>query len=445
MIPAVTDIAKRRAIEWEDALRYCTLVREGAGIYRWYLRRPPAGTRPDELAASIHALCAAARRLRNPDTVAAVREEIIRRVKSLDPFQVDWSRFAPKIDDRSIAKAAILKRRVGLHERGVIYIGFEAHWIKLLRHLDKSTLAKFEDRYSVVVAPSSNPHNVINYVFPTAFRRPVWSLINHAEDRETIAKVSANYRVVPLYTSHWVNPELFEPRPRSERDIDIIMVAGFGKVKRHHLLFQALRSMPKAVRAQIVGQDQDGRTEDTIRGMARSYGVADRVTLVANAKYQAVIASLCRARVSVLLSVNEGSSVIVSESLFADTPMAIFEHASNGSRAFINESTGVFLRESDLGGQLMRFLDTADSFAPRRWALDQISCFNSTATLNGLLKQHAIESGESWTEDIVPVCWCPDVRLARREDALRLATEWAEIRHRFGLEIGADPARESRR
>ena len=85
---------------------------------------------------------------------------------------------------------------------------------------------------------------------------------------------------VPLLASHWVNPDLYQPLLKSERPYDLIMVASWGKVKRHQVLFRALRSLPTNLRVLLVGQDQEGRTADTIRELARGYGVADRLELV---------------------------------------------------------------------------------------------------------------------------------------------------------------------
>jgi glycosyltransferase involved in cell wall biosynthesis len=239
-----------------------------------------------------------------------------------------------------------------------------------------------------------------------------------------------------MLASHWVNPSLFRPLPRGERDIDLVMVAAWGKYKRHHVLFRALREMPKQLNVQLVGQDQEGRTADTIRAEAASYGVEDRFGLTANASYEQVVETLCRAKASVLLSLQEGSAVVVAESLFADTPVALLENAQIGSRAFINESTGMLLRRRDLAGQLMQFLARSDLFRPRMWAERHISCSQSTDRLNRILEQHALGDGQSWTGDIFPLCWRPDPRLVHREHWQELSAERAEFRSRYGLEVG---------
>src|SRR5208337_4855289 len=115
-----------------------------------------------------------------------------------------------------------------------------------------------------------------NYVFPAAFPGVLFSLISHAEEVDVLPAISPNYAVVPLYASSWVDPRRFQPLPRSQRDVDLIMVANFAKFKRHFALFGALRHLPRQLRVLLIGQDQDGRTAETIRDEARCYGVADR-------------------------------------------------------------------------------------------------------------------------------------------------------------------------
>src|SRR5207244_1491352 len=128
------------------------------------------------------------------------------------------------------------------------------------------------------------------------FPGPVFTLISNNDDIDVLPRIAANYRVVPLFASSWSLPELFQPRPRHERDIDLIMVANFAKFKRHHALFRALRRLPHDWRVELIGQDQDGRTADTIRAVARAYGVEKRIHIIEHAPHEVVRERLCRAR-----------------------------------------------------------------------------------------------------------------------------------------------------
>ena len=71
-------------------------------------------------------------------------------------------------------------------------------------------------------------------------------------------------------------------------------------------------------------------------------------------------------RISVIFSRREGSCVVVAESFFADTPVALLHGAPPiGSSHYINDRTGVFLKGSRLDRQLKHFLETSDTYHPR--------------------------------------------------------------------------------
>jgi glycosyltransferase involved in cell wall biosynthesis len=424
---------KRYALETEDWLRYNRAVRALLSRYALWTDRLAPAANDQALARSVGRLCAAARLTCSGLEVQRIQRSIRERVAQLDARRVDWSEFVPHSDTRHASRAVLLKPWLGPREKGVLFVSFEREWFKLYRHCDLDDLAR---RYMLVVAPSSSPHNIVNYVFPAVYPETVFSLLSNESDQEVLPRIAPNLVPVPLYASHWVNPRLFAPLPRDRRDFDVIMVAAFGKVKRHHVLFQAIRKMPGGLRILLVGQDQDARTGDNIRDQARWYGVHDRVTVLSNQTYAQVAQALCRARVSVILSRREGSCVVIAESMFADTPAAVLDNAVLGSRAFINEQTGRFLNEEALAEQLTDFVANADRYTPRRWALEHISCFKSSERLNEILKKHALATGQTWTRDLAPLTWCPDPCLVNREDAARLADATREFETRYGLEIG---------
>jgi glycosyltransferase involved in cell wall biosynthesis len=420
---------KRRWLEIEDWLRYHPRIRHS--ICRYELWRSRA-----QRVQSIVQLCAAARLADDDELERRIQERIVERVRHLDPTRLDWAELVPDFHDPRIYKAAILKPWLGPNEKGVIFISFEGQWVRLL---NQNKPREFADRYTVVIAPSSSPHNFVNYVFPPAYPTPIFTLISNPHDLDVLPRVSSRLMVVPLYASHWVNPDLYQPLPKTERPYDLIMVASWGKVKRHQALFSALRTMPNDVRVVLVGQDQDGRSADTIRTLARCYGVEHRFTILSNQPYREVTKLFCQARSSVVLSKREGSCVVVAESLFADTPVGLLRGAVIGSGVFLNEQTGRFLDENELARALTDFVRNADRYQPRAWAEQNISCWRSTQILNELLKQHALERGQAWTQDLAPLQWSPDPLVARPEDRQRLAPERMEIAQRFGLEIGPPP------
>src|SRR5205085_2154042 len=148
--------------------------------------------------------------------------------------------------------------------------------------------------------------SLVSYLFPRSYPDTVFSLIANSRDVEVLPRISTNYRIVPLYASSWVDPEEFRPLPFPERDLDIIMVANFSRFKRHFALFKALRKMPADLRVVLIGQDQDDRGAEAIYHEAKSYNVHKRNTIKANVPRREVVESLCRSRVSLILSRREG-------------------------------------------------------------------------------------------------------------------------------------------
>ena len=92
------------------------------------------------------------------------------------------------------------------------------------------------------------------------------------------------------------------------------------------------------------------------------------------------------------VSRREGSCVVVAESMFADTPVAILEGVVLGSRAFVNRKDRAVPSGRPAGAQLLDFIEHAEDYQPRAWAEEQISCFRSTEVLNAQLKEAASET-----------------------------------------------------
>src|SRR5256885_6298241 len=83
----------------------------------------------------------------------------------------------------------------------------------------------------------------------------------------------------PPLASSWVDPDDFVPPLGQPKEYDLVMLAHFDPVKRHWLLFAALRKLPRSVRVLLMGLPLGGRTELDFMDEAREFGVADRFEL----------------------------------------------------------------------------------------------------------------------------------------------------------------------
>jgi glycosyltransferase involved in cell wall biosynthesis len=422
---------QRWFLELKDRLKFSGTLRGVLCRKELWSNRLPRADDPQALTRSIARLCAVARRAPREALQRRIEDRIQEHLHLLDPARVDWSAFDTGALDPRVGKAAVIKPWLGPREKGVVFFSFEDQWLKIL---PQARAAAFAERYDIVVAPTwSPPHHLVNFLFPKAYPGPVFSLISNWQDLEHFPRFAANYIMVPLFASSWVNPRYYQAVPPEQKNIDLIMVANFGTYKRHLALFKALRRKPSRLRVLLVGQEQDGRTVQTLREEARCYGVEDRFEIRCNVSNEELAQSMARARVSTVLSRREGSCVVVVESMFAGTPVGLLETAEIGSKHFINEHTGRLLRERYLAEDLTDFIANAAGYQPRQWAEQHITCAHSTAVLNGVLKKFAVEHGQEWTQDIALMCWRPDPQVVNPQDCRRLEPARKDLADRFGL------------
>lgn len=371
----------------------------------------------------------------NSGTQAAA-EDFVRQCAAQTPRgPVAWERYSPKYGIGEIQLGVVLKAPVSAREKGVVLIGFEYQWARLLR---SDHLAEFAANFELVLSPTwSPPHAMMTSVFPYQYPgERIFTLISGEEDRVIFPRLSGKYRVVPLLASNWVNPSFYEPVDSSAKNIDIVMLANFSRYKRHFALFSALQEAPTRLVACLAGRPWGGITADHMWKMAKLYGVADRIEIIEGASDAQVRNLLARAKVSLILSRQEGSCIAVAESLFAGTPVGLLEDARVGSKIFINERTGRLLKPRGLGRQLVDFVASARQFQPREWAMEHgISCFGSTRVLNGILRQEQLRQGLPWTADIAVHHWSPEPRLTSAEDRERLRPTYDYLRERLGISI----------
>ena len=363
-------------------------------------------------------------------------EKLVRDCAAQSPHgPIAWERYSPKYGVGEIQLGVVLKAPARSGEKGVVLIGFEYQWARLLR---SEHLAEFAANFELVLSPTwSPPHAMMTAVFPSRYPgERIFTLISGEEDKAIFPRLSGKYRVVPLLASNWVNPTFYEPMESSARDIDIVMLANFSRYKRHFALFSALKTAPARLVACLAGRPWGGITADQVWKMAKLYGVADRIDIIEGASDAQVRNLLARAKVSLILSRQEGSCIAVAESLFAGTPVGLLEDARVGSKVFINERTGRLLQHRGLGSQLADFVASARQFQPREWALEHgISCFGSTRVLSEILRQEQVRQGLPWTTDIAAHHWSPEPRLTSAEDRERLRPTYQYLREKLGISI----------
>jgi glycosyltransferase involved in cell wall biosynthesis len=340
--------------------------------------------------------------------------------------------------DDSIASALLLKEPGPDGEKGVLLLGMEMGWTALERAGRGTRL--FED-YNLVILSSWSPPQLHDFArLVNLSSDPIYVGVSNRADDPTYELLAPTYTPIPLMACDWLDPAEFRPRPRAERDVDILMVAGYAAYKRHWLLFEALRGMRRDLRVVLIGGPWEGRTIEHLKDEIRAFGVRQDIELPGMLPIHQVYEYLGRARASVIFSRREGACVAVAESFFSDTPVGMMRDAHVGSRAYINATTGVLFDRRHLSGQFARFLEESRGFKPRAWAIENISCHRSSTRLNEILRQDARRRGRPWTRDIAPLFWryfTP--RYLDASDARTLGPAAEGLLSRYGLRLSPPP------
>ena len=383
---------------------------------------------------SLNRLTLAARLGSGKRPLDRVETRLRRRLDEWSPDGFQWDRFLPGSQPRTVRKSIILKKPQPGGEKGVLFVSFEDNWLRLLRHADVTKLAR---DYHLIISPTwSPPHDLPLLLAVKLWPGNLFTTVSSIDDLPAFSRLSSRIITIPLLSSSWVNPDVFTPDRSQPKKYDIVMVANFALYKRHFALFRVLRDMSPEIKVVLMGRGWDGRSRDDLETEASWFGVKDRLTILEGPTDVEMVRVLSASKVSVIMSKGEGSCVAIAESLFADVPVGLLEDANVGSRVFINEQTGRFLRPRHIAEDLTLLITDYAQFHPREWMLEHgKSCRESSETLNRALKSWSAEHGEPWTVDLAPFHWRPTARYLAVEDARAMGEEYRRFEREYGVPV----------
>ncbi len=436
-------MASRIKIQIKDGLKYSPRIRSLRCKVATIKERMPPQDDPQAIGRSIHKLCTAARNAQSKPQMLRVEDRIKQRVTLLDGRIFDWREFETQAAETVINSCAVIKPYVSPREKGVLLISFDYQWARLMQHYQGGQMDRLAERYDLVVCTVwAEPHCVMNYVLPQQWQGSrIFATISDPNDEEIIPRFSDKYVVAPLLCSNWVNPAWHEPIPYEKKDIDFFMLANFGEYKRHWELFKAMRRMPKDIKIVLIGTHNGNRDDMTILAEAKAFGISpDRIDLRRSVPHDEVRDTLVRSKCSLIFSLREGSCMAIVESMFAGTPVGMFEDAKVGSRKFINDQTGKFLTHKKLAKQLMEFLDDSAKYTPRKWVEEnKVDCFGSSNTLNEVIKRKSLADGDEWTRDTFSHHWSPHPELTEQENYANVRADYEYIQKEIGIDLDGFP------
>lgn len=310
-------------------------------------------------------------------------------------------RSAGQKPERLIGSRILVVKASRPRERGVLVVDYSYVFPLLTGLFDLRAIA---EKYFIVLEPSWSGFCTPEILLYSQFDFPVFVESGEPRDSELIAGLASNLATIPVAANWWVDHRLMTPLPRDQRDIDIIMVAQWAAFKRHGHFFRALGRLrkrghkPKVV---LVGYPKD-TTGAAIEAQARYFGVADQITLFERITPREVGNLLSRSKLHVLWSRREGINRATVEAMFADVPVILREGMNYGYRyPHVNPATGRFAREDDLDDVILEMLDNHAQYAPREWAMKNMTCQRATSIVETHVRAAAHSAGEAWSEGLV--------------------------------------------
>ena len=134
------------------------------------------------------------------------------------------------------------------------------------------------------------------------------------------------------------------------------------------------------------------------------YGIRQNTTYLEDLKPHEVNAILNRAKVNVVLSLQEGGNRCLFEGFFAGVPGLALKYNVGIRKDHFNRQTGKLISERDLARELLYFRDHWHTFSPRVWAGRNITPEISTAKLNAVVRKLALKG-----ENRGPPIWFQNV------------------------------------
>lgn len=268
---------------------------------------------------------------------------------------------------------SLVLKSPGESERGVLILYYSYIYPLFHKYFDLPAISK---RYALVLEPSWSGFCDLNVLSYQLLDEPVVVGALEPRDADFLKATRSNLVPVSFSSNSWVDDRVFRPDPSTPKDIDILIVSGWGWYKRHWAFFSALKEVVRRgrrPRVALIGYPL-GLTANDILEQAQYYGVRDLVEIHEWLKPHEVAALLNRAKVLVLWSRKEGVNRSIIESMFTDTPVIVREGFNYGYHyPYINEDTGRFASEKTFPNVLLEVLDNPTAFAPRKWAMEHLT------------------------------------------------------------------------
>ncbi len=298
-------------------------------------------------------------------------------------------------------------------ERGVLLVKYSEAILAMPAMYDLGALAS---RYMLVLEPSQWGYQDSRFLLYVGSDLDVLVQSARRPDFEFIESLNTNLVPVNVASGDWGDPALFRPREGGqEAKYDVVMVAAWDPLKRHEVFFRAAAKLKqqsgKALRIALIGYNM-GWTREPIERLMRKYDLEQDCTTFENIPHTEVARILADSKVSLLLSLREGSNKSIYESMFCGTPVIVYRHQCGMNLEHVNPTTGLLADDDELADAVKYVLDHSGEFDPRGWALENVGYLKSNQKIDDALCGMAGNRGRPWTHGIVSKKNGPHLRYA---------------------------------
>lgn len=272
-------------------------------------------------------------------------------------FEFEATKPFIKDPERFLKSMAIVQSSANKNNKGIITIAYNYAFPSFMLLFD---IQKIQKKYHIVLEPSTARFLMPEILIFDNLDSKVFVESGEPRDSEFLNRYHSKLIPIPIAANWWLNPNIFKEDESISKEFDIIMVSSFLKLKRHTLLFSAMKKMNimgHKLKAVLIGYSGD-ITKAQLEQEARSYGVYDQVTFIENITPEEVAQYYQQSKVNLLLSKREGFNRSIIEGLYCGVPILLREGFNFGYKyPYIKENSGGYYRDSTLHLDILNMIE----------------------------------------------------------------------------------------
>jgi glycosyltransferase involved in cell wall biosynthesis len=273
----------------------------------------------------------------------------------------------------------------GRLQKGVLLIKFTTSFSYLLR---SSIWNEINEKFLFILEPSWAGYADADILAFLSSADHCIIQASETKDRAFINTVYPDVSALDIGSSNWVDQDKFCPGKPVAKQYDSIYIANLNPIKRVYRALDAFSNIAKRdanFRAIVVCASWGGSSFNDLKKYLAKKRVHAQVELVEGLSQGELSKVLRKTKVSILLSLKEGSNRSLFESLFSDVPVLCLSENIGVNKSYINDRTGLLCTNSCVEACLEYLYKNYDRYDPRKWALENISSECSTRAIRELI------------------------------------------------------------